>query len=290
MSGFTKLYSSIVYSTVWRESHQTRIVWVTMLVLADAHGYVGVSIPGLADVARVTVGECEAALALFQGPDPYSRTQAHEGRRIKAVDGGWVLLNYESYRAGRDPEVRRRQNCEAQARYRRKATRAGVADSADAGLHADGQPPSAQAEAEAEAEAKKERGRRSRGSRTAPRDFVLSEADLVVEAEAAAKGVDVERSRARWMDHEYPRPYVDFHRCWRNWLRGDMDRLAERQIPPGAVEHAGRTRTPDFERPGATRRELTQRAGKSKPMSAQETLAAIADVHAAIGSSKKGDS
>ncbi len=160
MTGYAKLSSSIVFSTVWREPDTTRIVWITMLALADADGYVGASLPGLADAARVTLEACETALASFQAPDPYSRTKTNEGRRIAEVDGGWKLLNYDLYRAGRDVESRRVQNRIAKRRQRGRARAADAltdADrAADALTDADktrSQPMSAQAEAEAEAEA-----------------------------------------------------------------------------------------------------------------------------------------
>jgi len=57
-AGYTKLFSSIVHSTVWRESNHVRLVWVTLLALCDRDGRVEASVPGLADAARVTVPEC----------------------------------------------------------------------------------------------------------------------------------------------------------------------------------------------------------------------------------------
>lgn len=103
---FTKLFSSITESTVWCEPLATRIVWITMLAMADRKGRVWASVPGLANRARVTVEEAEAALARFLAPDHYSRTTDHEGRRIEPIDGGWRLLNYEKYRAIQDEEAR----------------------------------------------------------------------------------------------------------------------------------------------------------------------------------------
>jgi hypothetical protein len=123
MSGFTKLYSTILLSTVWREPAHSRLTWITMLALADARGHVEASIPGLADAARVTIAECEEALRSFMSPDPYSRTTDHEGRRIERIDGGWRLLNHAKYREPRDPERRRDQNREAQARWRERQPR-----------------------------------------------------------------------------------------------------------------------------------------------------------------------
>jgi hypothetical protein len=141
-AGFTKLSGSIVHSTLWLEPHTTRIVWITMLAIADAEGYVGASLPGLANAARVSVKECEDALNSFLGPDAHSRTKDYDGRRIVTVEGGWTLLNHALYRAGRDAEGRRLQNREAKRRQRQRERRsaADVLTSAD---KADGQPRSA---------------------------------------------------------------------------------------------------------------------------------------------------
>ncbi len=152
MDHFTKLVSSITESTIWEEDHETRIVWITMLAMADPTGYVGASVPGLAGRARVSVEAVERALAKFLSPDKYSRTKEHEGRRIVEADRGWVLLNYLKFREARGREVRKEQNRAAQAkrRAREKLTTADV--SADLLTTKQSQPRSAQEEEEAEAE------------------------------------------------------------------------------------------------------------------------------------------
>jgi hypothetical protein len=91
--GYTKLFGSIVGSTIWEEDHATRIVWITLLALSDAAGNVTASVPGLARLAHVTLEECELALHKFQQPYKYSRSKAYEGRRIEIVDGGFFILN-----------------------------------------------------------------------------------------------------------------------------------------------------------------------------------------------------
>ena len=101
---FTKLFSSITASTIWAARDQTRIVWITMLAMADQHGRVWASIPGLATTARVRTEDCATALAELSGPDKYSRTKDFDGRRIEDIDGGWRLLNHAKYRAIRDEE------------------------------------------------------------------------------------------------------------------------------------------------------------------------------------------
>jgi hypothetical protein len=96
--GFTKLFSDIVMSTIWREDDKTRLVWITMLATADAQGIVNTSVPGLADAARVKVVECRQALKKLSDPDPDSRSKENEGRRIIEVEGGFLILNYQKYR------------------------------------------------------------------------------------------------------------------------------------------------------------------------------------------------
>ena len=113
MSGYTKLFSTIVASTIWREPDHVRIVWITMLAMSNADGVVEASVPGLADLARVTVEQCEDALTRLRSPDPYSRTKDHEGRRIADVDGGFLILNRAKYREKFSVKERR----EYQRRY-----------------------------------------------------------------------------------------------------------------------------------------------------------------------------
>lgn len=98
MNGFTKLFATLVTSTIWRENDKTRVVWITMLALADRDGYVAASIPGLAAMANVGVEECREAIERLKAPDDDSRTKTNQGRRIVDSDGGWNLLNYSKYR------------------------------------------------------------------------------------------------------------------------------------------------------------------------------------------------
>lgn len=117
---FTKLFAEILDSTIWRETNETRLVWITMLAMADKHGDVMASVPGLADRSRVTLKECEEALKSLLSPDPYSRTTDYEGRRIEVVDGGWHLLNHAKYRRKMNEEERREYNRVKQAERRKR--------------------------------------------------------------------------------------------------------------------------------------------------------------------------
>lgn len=120
---FTKLFASITDSSIWSEPDHIVKVWITMLAMADEHGIVDGTVPGLAARSRKSVAEVEEALAKFMGSDPHSRTPDYEGRRVQRVPGGWALLNHEKYRAIIRSEALRQQKREWAARAREAAFR-----------------------------------------------------------------------------------------------------------------------------------------------------------------------
>ena len=118
--GFTKLFNTIVTSTIWREDNDTRILWITMLAIADHYGEVSGSIPGLAHIANISEEGCRRAITKLESPDPDSRTPDFEGRRIERIEGGWHILNYELYRKKLSADERREYKRIKQAEYRKR--------------------------------------------------------------------------------------------------------------------------------------------------------------------------
>lgn len=117
---YTKLFSELIMSTVWREPDHVRILWITMLALKDHRTHVvRSSIPGLADAARISMDQCIQALEVLQSVDPYSRTTDFDGRRIQTVDGGWLILNGEKYKNILDADDRREYQRVKQQEYRK---------------------------------------------------------------------------------------------------------------------------------------------------------------------------
>lgn len=160
MAGYTKLHAEILDSTIWREDDKTRLVFITLLAMANQHGEIMTSIPGLADRARVSLKDCEYALDRLMAPDPYSRTPDNDGRRVGPIAGGYLLLNYEAYRKRMDQEHQRNLARDRKARSRAKQSlnetngamsRENVTESTDVTRCHD----KAEAEAEADKEAKK---------------------------------------------------------------------------------------------------------------------------------------
>ena len=120
---YTKLFNSIVTSTLWMEDDRTRIVWITMLAIADKNGEIQASVPGLARLAAVPLDDCRAAITKFLSPDLDSRTKDDQGRRIEEIDGGWALLNFRKYREMASKEESQASEASRKARYRAKVAR-----------------------------------------------------------------------------------------------------------------------------------------------------------------------
>ena len=97
-NGYTKIFSDIITSTIWQESNDCRVLWITILALKDETNVCRATVPALAKLCDISIEECEVFLKKFQLPDKYSRSQDFEGRRIEPVDGGWLVLNGQKYR------------------------------------------------------------------------------------------------------------------------------------------------------------------------------------------------
>ncbi len=162
MSGYTKLFNSILASTIWRAPDKTRIVWITLLAMAGKDGVAEGSLPGLADLARVSIEDAKLALEELVAPDEYSRTEEYGGRRIEKVDGGWQILNHAKYRERMSADERREYFRKKQEEHReRKKMSNNVKDVNDS----EGQSKEVkeithtEAESEAKAEQKKKQGK-----------------------------------------------------------------------------------------------------------------------------------
>lgn len=123
---YSKLHSSIVHSSLWSQSDEVRILFVTLLALCDREGYVYGSRAGLERAANIRKSAGSDPWLVLMSPDPNScdlmRNPENEGRRIEEVPGGFRLLNFEYYRGLRNDDDRREQNRRAAERHRNKST------------------------------------------------------------------------------------------------------------------------------------------------------------------------
>lgn len=122
--GFAKLDDSILDSSVWTYDSDTRVVWITLLAMKRRHGIVKASVSGIAHRARLPVDVVQKALDVFMAPDPDDKSGVDEGRRVRKIAGGFLVVNHDKWRgreahddaaADRMARVRRRRS-EAQSR------------------------------------------------------------------------------------------------------------------------------------------------------------------------------
>jgi hypothetical protein len=126
MSGFAMLWSKTLDSSIWvKESKETRLVWVTMLMMKDSDGVIQASKVGLADRAKVSERECLEALRILTSPDPNDTSGVEGGRRVQEIPGGWQIVNHDRYRFSTEAkrEVWRQQKAQQRERERLQASR-----------------------------------------------------------------------------------------------------------------------------------------------------------------------
>ena len=117
--GYTKVFGSMLDSSIWLEDSDTKVVWMTLLLMKDKNGFVRASVLGIAHRSMVNLEKVKAALKKFKEPDEYSTTKDNEGRRIEEVDGGFIILNHKKYRDLMSDEDRRDYQREYRADYRK---------------------------------------------------------------------------------------------------------------------------------------------------------------------------
>ncbi len=121
---YSKLHASLVNSSLWCEPDKVRILFITMLAIADRDGCIYGSRSGVFRQANITHDpDGDDPFEILLSPDPDSsdllRNPDNEGRRIEEIPGGFRLLNYAYYRGLRNDDDRREQNRVAQERYRK---------------------------------------------------------------------------------------------------------------------------------------------------------------------------
>jgi hypothetical protein len=120
---FVKLDCGILNSTLWT-AREPRDVFITALLMAMPvefkepleqievrslkptgwvapagwYGFIAAAGIGIVNRALVPVQEGMDALERLGSPEPESRSQDHDGRRLIRIDGGYVVLNFMKYR------------------------------------------------------------------------------------------------------------------------------------------------------------------------------------------------
>lgn len=120
---YAKVFSQIFDSSI-ADDYELRHFFMDLLVLADSDGIVDMTASAISARTRMPLEKVLSLLQRLELPDDQSRTPDADGRRIQRLDEhrdwGWLIINYDRFRAiGNDME--RKQQVKARvARYRSK--------------------------------------------------------------------------------------------------------------------------------------------------------------------------
>jgi hypothetical protein len=121
MNTWTPVWSKLPDSSIWLESKEVKILFMTMLAIKDRDHVVRYSAFELARKANLTEQEVLDSLKVLESPDTKRlEPQEHEGRRIARVEDGWLMLNGEKYRRKMQEVYRKEYKRVKQAEYRQE--------------------------------------------------------------------------------------------------------------------------------------------------------------------------
>lgn len=123
---FAKIFSQIYDGTLGGD-WKALVTFQQMLVLSDEAGIIDMTPAAIHRVTGIPLDIIEHGVAKLSEPDPHSRSDAHEGRRIVLLDPdrswGWTVVNKRYYRDLASREDKRRKDRERIAEKREKSNK-----------------------------------------------------------------------------------------------------------------------------------------------------------------------
>jgi hypothetical protein len=99
MNRYSPSWDTLVDSSLWTEDYYVRVLFTTLLAKKDLDDVVRGSAFNIARWANMTEQEVIRGLKILSSPDKKRlEPQPHEGRRIKKVEDGWLVINGAVYR------------------------------------------------------------------------------------------------------------------------------------------------------------------------------------------------
>lgn len=109
---YSKIFVSMYDGSLATEGPwQALVTFQQMLILANRYGIVDMTAEAISRRTTIPLEVIEKGIPVLEAPDPTSRTDAEEGRRIMRLQPdrpwGWQIVNFETYNAIRTEEDRR---------------------------------------------------------------------------------------------------------------------------------------------------------------------------------------
>lgn len=125
MSGYTPVFDTVFSGSLYGRYPDTA-AWLFMLAMADWQGHIDRTPEYIAGVTGMPLADLQGCIERFMAPDPHSRSQAEEGRKLVLIDPartwGWKVVNIGLYREKARDKQRSvdGRNAEKQRRYRER--------------------------------------------------------------------------------------------------------------------------------------------------------------------------
>jgi hypothetical protein len=107
---YARIFEQIFTSSIAKD-YEVRHVFMDLLVLADQDGAIDMTLEAIAGETAVPKRIIRRAIKKLCKPDPQSRSEAEDGRRLIPLrlnrSWGWQIVNFEAYKELRDEEARR---------------------------------------------------------------------------------------------------------------------------------------------------------------------------------------
>jgi hypothetical protein len=115
------IWSGIVDSSLWEESGDVVKVFMTLLATKDSDHISRLDAYRIGKKCNLDEIVVLDILKVLASPDKRRKTQQDfEGRRIKAVEDGWLILNGQKYRDMVSKEMLKARNRRSQEAYRKR--------------------------------------------------------------------------------------------------------------------------------------------------------------------------
>ena len=98
---FGKIFDSMYDGTI-AVNWKAMVTFQQMIVLCDSNGHIDMTPPAISRRTGIPLDIIEEGIEFLILPDKYSRSTAHEGKRIIPIDDdrpwGWIIVNHQYYR------------------------------------------------------------------------------------------------------------------------------------------------------------------------------------------------
>jgi len=98
---YGKIFDSMYDGTI-AANWKALVTFQQMIVLCGADGVIDMTPPALSRRTGIPLEIIEEGIEVLANPDPYSRSQVEDGRRIVLIDEnrpwGWIIVNHKHYR------------------------------------------------------------------------------------------------------------------------------------------------------------------------------------------------